>query len=441
MKENVVISKREAVEDFGSKDQKKHFEKYGRFNNKKVESALIKTLKEYYETVDVIKVGRGFSYKVGKLRERKVDREDHRLNSHLMSDFTQSLDLFIVSTLEHGGGKLSKKSQTMTDWMLDFGLSNEKLNEAFKSVQNGSYPLQIKELKESKIIQDGQEMVFFDYMSFHQNLKQNLERSIARMEKAKIIKLVDHHYMCVDRYEIKDFYDSTSGVVKSEAVRIEENEFVFIDSHTYVDLGNIDRALRVKYKIKTEKIGQKRSKEEKLRYKDFVEEKDFIYHDLLRSKGLYMASNERLVVKYTFSKKEIMLQAMPNKIIRYLEKYQQNNPELDEIKRIYDSANKHNSHIAAFERFSEERRSHLEMKAKKAEESLDKWIKEKSIGFDATDEDGQIIDYKKKLMTCDKAGKYNELKIQRMYAPVIINMDESYRKKEKEDILSTIIIQ
>ena len=442
-KENTVISKKEAVDVFGSVDQKNHFNKYGRFNNKKIENALIKTLNEFYEKVEKIKVGRGYSFKIGSLRSEKAEREDNRSNSHLMSDFTQSLDMFIVSTLEHNGGSIGNEDKTMSDWMVDFGLSNEKLNQAFKSVKNGSYHAQIQELKESEIIEDGQEMVFFDYMRFHQNLKENLEKSVARMQKAKIVELVDHHYMCVDRYEIRDFFDSESGTVQSEAVKTDSNDFVSIDPTLYSKLKTTERNLKVKYNIKIDQYGKsKKTKKEKEAFSKYAKERDQAFYDIFKSLNTYiMDSNERLVVKFMFVRKEIILTAMPNRIIRYLEKYQGNNPELEEIKSIYKSADPYESHLAAFEKFSKERRLHLEERAKKAEESLEKWIEERSTGYDSVDDNGVRIDYRERLSTCEENGKYNKLKVQKMYAPVIMHMDSNYRKDEKDDILASLVLQ
>lgn len=444
MKENVIVTKKEAVTEFGSEQQKNHFDKYGRFNNKKIEAALIKTLNEYYESVETVKVGRAFSYKLGNLRSEKAEREDNRSNSHLMTDFTQSLDLFIVSTLEHKGGRIGDQDKTMSDWMVDFGLSNKKLNQAFKSVKNGSYHEHINHLKESNVIKDGQEMVFFDYMRFHQGLKENLEKSIARMEKAKIIELVDHHYMCVDRYEIKDFFDPETGTVESTTVKTETNDFVRIDPALYSHLKTTERNLKIKHKISNNRtrMSKDMSKNERKSFAAYFKERNETFYNIFKGLNTYYTStNERIVVKFMFVRKEIILTAMPNKIVRYLEKYQGNNPELDEIKSIYNSTDPHESHIAAFEKFSKERRIHLEEKAKKAEESLEKWIEDRSVGFHSIDENGDTIDYRKRLISCENNGKYNELKVKKMYAPVIMNMDSSYRKDEKDDILATLLVQ
>lgn len=439
----LIMSKEDAVNKYGTKQQKEHFAKYGRFNNKRTENALIKTLKQAYSEVELIKTGRSYSFLLkGKLDSVK-EREDNRSNSHLMSDFTQSLDMFIVSTLEHNGGSIGNEDKTMSDWMVDFGLSNEKLNQAFKSVKNGSYHAQIQELKESEIIEDGQEMVFFDYMRFHQNLKENLEKSVARMQKAKIVELVDHHYMCVDRYEIRDFFDSESGTVQSEAVKTDSNDFVSIDPTLYSKLKTTERNLKVKYNIKIGQYGKsKKTKKEKEAFSKYAKERDQAFYDIFKSLNTYiMDSNERLVVKFMFVRKEIILTAMPNRIIRYLEKYQGSNPELEEIKSIYKSADPYESHLAAFEKFSKERRLHLEERAKKAEESLEKWIEERSTGYDSVDDNGVRIDYRERLSTCEENGKYNKLKVQKMYAPVIMHMDSNYRKDEKDDVLASLVLQ
>ncbi|MGR5866386.1 hypothetical protein ACT7DZ_28475 [Bacillus cereus] len=56
MKER-VITRKEAVEIYGSEQCRKHFEKYKKFTNKKIEDALIKTLKQYYKQVEKEKTG------------------------------------------------------------------------------------------------------------------------------------------------------------------------------------------------------------------------------------------------------------------------------------------------------------------------------------------------------------------------------------------------
>ena len=81
--ENTTLSRRDAVNKFGTEGQKRHFEKHNKFKNKKVEDALIKTLNQLFESVESVKVKgvRAKQYKLGAAREEIATREDGRKNN------------------------------------------------------------------------------------------------------------------------------------------------------------------------------------------------------------------------------------------------------------------------------------------------------------------------------------------------------------------------
>lgn len=79
--ESLILTKREAVDKYGTQAQKDHFNKYRKFVNKGTEEALKKTLKQHYESVETIKQGRANVYKLGMELGYVADREDGRVNN------------------------------------------------------------------------------------------------------------------------------------------------------------------------------------------------------------------------------------------------------------------------------------------------------------------------------------------------------------------------
>lgn len=75
---NSTIGKAVAVNTFGSDKLKKHYNDYNTIRSSTMEDALIKTLDQYYSSVQRVKVDRTYRYKLGEAYEVPQKRVDRR---------------------------------------------------------------------------------------------------------------------------------------------------------------------------------------------------------------------------------------------------------------------------------------------------------------------------------------------------------------------------
>lgn len=183
-----IFTKAEAVEEYGTEEQKGHFKKYKKFTNKKIEDALIKTLEQNFEVVERVKVGRSIAYKVNGERAVLLERKDMRVsNGDWSKPYTKNMDIVVVSILEQE--KESRADQTLNDWLLDFNLITPQAYDLLKSRFNEEIKERhLIELKENKIIKTGEERVLIDYVEMVLKLQGELASTLNRMSKAKIIE-------------------------------------------------------------------------------------------------------------------------------------------------------------------------------------------------------------------------------------------------------------
>lgn len=88
---------KDVVEMFGSDSCKKHFEKRNRFTSMDVEAALVKTMKQHYELVEKVKVGRNVYFELDKKKDVASIREDKRIkNGRWSIPYTHELDVLLI---------------------------------------------------------------------------------------------------------------------------------------------------------------------------------------------------------------------------------------------------------------------------------------------------------------------------------------------------------
>lgn len=123
--ENSKMTKREAVSNFGTEGQQRHFTKYKKFTNKETEASLIRTLEQLFEAVDKVKSGRSIVYKVGSVREEVAERESKVQTNGNWKEYTKHLDALILAQLEWTYKGKKDLDKTIKQWMCDFGLLND----------------------------------------------------------------------------------------------------------------------------------------------------------------------------------------------------------------------------------------------------------------------------------------------------------------------------
>lgn len=310
-----ILTKKEAVELYGSERCKQHFEKYGRFNNKNLENSLIKTLEQNFESVEVIKQGRANVYQVGKKRESLAERKRELggriTNGAWKVPYTKNLDIIVVSHLQNS--KIAVGEQTLNKWCLDFGLISEDMYELINSRYSDSLRSKhIKQLEEKGIINDGENRIINDFISIVRDLQGQLKSTLDRMAKIKIIN------------QTKMFVGINT-----------DGEKVTLDGTTIDKIQRIKLQLMEKYNVDQWEINNLKNAEN---VKSFNKEwtKELLNISDVTGKQLYL--------KFYYTAYVINLRARKQKIINYLEKYNKdmievfsNDPDsfLDENKLTY----------------------------------------------------------------------------------------------------------
>jgi len=191
----LIVTKKEAVELFGSEDCKKHFANYKKFTNKDLEKSLIKEMKRYYDSVEIVKPerGRGYVYELSGKKDVVTPKEDGRIrNGAWSSPYTKNMDIMVVSVIEQN--LVTETAQVLSKWCLDFGLITPKMYEILPAKYNEHYKEQcLKELKDNNIIREGEERVLNDFINDLKLLQNQLAGTLQRMQRANIIEYFPVH--------------------------------------------------------------------------------------------------------------------------------------------------------------------------------------------------------------------------------------------------------
>lgn len=205
-----LLSRKQAVKDYGTEAQKKHFDKYGRFNSKRMEEALFKTLEQNYSKVERVKQGRSIAYSVSGKKSEVSDRRDERLfnGSNMRVPYSYDLDMAIIGYLEGTESPNAFKPRTVASWMVEMGIATRSMHDAYISRFNESKKQnQIDDLVEENVIEAGQKKVFTDYIDFHDTVRRNMESSFNRLLKSKIIGSLDEYWAMIINYDRVEYFD------------------------------------------------------------------------------------------------------------------------------------------------------------------------------------------------------------------------------------------
>ena len=287
-----IITKKEAVELFGSEDCKKHFAKYKKFTNKDLEKSLIKEMKRYYDFVEVVKPekGRGYVYKLSGKKDVITQKEDGRTSNGAWSiPYTKNMDIMVVSVLEQD--LVTETAQVLSKWCLDFGLMTAEMFDLLPARYNEHYREQcLQELKDNKIIFEGEERILNDFIYEMKTIQNQLAGTLKRMQKADIIEYFPVY---------KGFIEESE-----KTINLHENTVKKILSlqRNLMELYNVNEwYLRTYYNTK--------------KAREYREE---------WNKRLAQVTDENgavLDLSYWYTTYAIILKARKEKIIRYLEKY------------------------------------------------------------------------------------------------------------------------
>lgn len=247
--EGTTISKKIAVDNFGSEDCKTHFSKYNKFKNKTLEEALVKTLNQVYTSVEAVKIGRAYQYQLGDVREEIAKRQREigkNATNGKWNDSTKHLDALLLSHLEHNliNGKEIQKSYI--NWLLEFKMINQKQHELYKSKFDRNLREKFDSLIRSTVENKDERVVSSSHKFFMDDIqaqRTTMLSSLKRMEREGIIETFKRH-----KAYLNNPIENTKG---------EEVSIISIDSKTYQAYVDAKRRFKQKYNVSDNDIAYK----------------------------------------------------------------------------------------------------------------------------------------------------------------------------------------
>ncbi|KJJ41387.1 hypothetical protein UM89_13885 [Bacillus subtilis] len=222
-----IMTKKEAVELYGSDKCKKHFRKYGKFKNANIENSLIRTLEQYFASVEKVRQGNSYAYELGEKRSEVAEREDYRISNGAWSkQYTKNMDIIVVSGIDSGG--LPEASQSLSKWAFDFGLITPAMYSLLPARNDKDVRSHhLDSLWQKKVLHTFNGRVLEDYIAFVKDIIVQLASSLSRLRKLSIL----------------DFNSVHKGHMQ------ETDEIVLLHEDTFNEIEKIRSYLMEKHKV------------------------------------------------------------------------------------------------------------------------------------------------------------------------------------------------
>ena len=407
-----IMTKKEAVEIYGSAKAKAHFEKYKCFKEKTMESSLIKTLEQHYESVEVVKQGRSNVYQLGSKLSETKQREDGRIfnGENTRLKYTNNIDIIVISGLAQK--MVSESAQTMRKWLFEFGLINNNLFDLMGAKpSNNKETVHMTYLSDSGILGEDQRGVLRDFKMYTKDLQGQLQRSLIRLKKAGIIEL----------YEVK----KARVIVERESGR-KDYDVVNLHEITWARITEKRKELMLKHGVTGFEIDYLHNKPSvKAFNKEFV---NYLRNDVIQITG--NDTMEHLVVANFWTAWAINIKCTDNKMIKYLQKFNRN-AEMTEFLKNEESFVNSNKYEYIEERFKhvvdKAGTKHKNAVAKHEEEAVKKEIANREMMEVINDIFGDDIfldeDYDD---VNEEAVKYNDILMDSLYIERIAGLQKFY---------------
>jgi hypothetical protein len=219
MDESIILTKAEAVKLYGNSIQIKHFQAWGKFTNKNIENAFLKTLDQLFDSVEIIKHGRGYGYKLGKKREEIQERKDGRKDNGKKLAYQYQLHSLLIDYILRNCNNKYYTTLTLSKLLVEIGLITPQV--AYSQFNKGKIAFHLQELQ--KLHAD------FTYKDFvlvkHfmrvdiRRLKQNLGSILNKLAKKQIIKYKKKPMGC----DLEDNHRLLTNEEKKQIKQIENN--------------------------------------------------------------------------------------------------------------------------------------------------------------------------------------------------------------------------
>ena len=308
--ENTTQQKVIMVENFGSEGQKNHFEKNNGFKDSKREEPFLRTLRQYFESVELVKVKgvRAKQYKLGAAREEIATRQDDReTNGGRELSYTKYLDAIVLLALD--SKMFSEHETTMAKWVLNFGLANELIFN-IKTNPNSIDSHNIKRGLPSSRVPE-----LSVYAEDFRDKERILKRTLEKMDKTNLV----------------DFYPvAKASVITGVKYITEDNEPVYstaiidLKSETVGLLNEKRRSLLEELRI-TEfhiRIGKSSNKDTQKKIDKFNQEiQDFYKNEVYQRDD--DGKNRHLWIQFHWFNYALSVKATKTRIKNYLKKHRE----------------------------------------------------------------------------------------------------------------------
>ena len=384
----MILSKLEAVEQYGTDNQIKHFHKYKKFVSKRTEDALIETLKQHFDLVETIKIGRAYHYKLEGKLEKKNDRFDlKKTGVHKMKQYTKNLDMMVIAYLEQLCHKDELPQMTMNDWMSFFGIVHPDTLNLYRNKYNkrDKFDEALEEMVDVGAIPFKYDRFVEDYFEMYSEMKQHLARTLSRLERAGIIKVTDIYHANGTPYVVQDVYNYQKGQFEQRETYGKTEVFEVYQSVIEKVQQYIRSCHSSNFKEANDLMDDTPVFRESMnKYKHKIKE--------YMSEAVSQSVDTNYKINYIFGLKTIRIKEKPQKIIAYLKRYIDDNPDAKELIETYEKDKSVHLYREMFFKYLSERNNYVIEWSEKKQKKYQKMIDDGSLScLEIIDfEDGEI---------------------------------------------------
>ena len=124
----VLLSKMEAIDKYGTEAQKGHYEKYGKFKDRKYENRFIKTLEQHFESVEIVKDTKPYMYRLEGIREQPVERQDGRKDNGKILEYRFELNSLVLDYMTRECTDEYFTYNSLSQWLKKVGIVDKELH-------------------------------------------------------------------------------------------------------------------------------------------------------------------------------------------------------------------------------------------------------------------------------------------------------------------------
>ncbi|WP_236694919.1 hypothetical protein [Peribacillus butanolivorans] len=214
-----IFTTAEVVEEYGTDKCKEYFA-----NNKKLgghKDSLHKTLDEFYDTWEIVKVSRSNCYKLGEKRQHRLERKDNRINNGNREQLPYKEDIR-TALIQYLYKHQNDNRATITTKRLayELGCFSEIMYEASKKIGTDERQDYFEEVceRDSRIKNMGWD-VFYECVKEVERLKNQVETVLDELKENNIIYYADIYQAVIETDDGQKNYDKVLTIDEIIAVK------------------------------------------------------------------------------------------------------------------------------------------------------------------------------------------------------------------------------